>query len=366
MTDEVQSQSNFQAPDTVPVRDAHKLDGKALEEYLKKHLPNFKSLLSVSQFEGGQSNPTYLLESDEQRFVLRKKPPGELLASAHQVEREYRIMSALQKAEFPVPEVYLLCEDTSVIGTSFFIMNYVPGRVFRDPKLPQLEASERTAIYETLCDTAAQLHGLDWRRLGLGDFGKHQEYIARQISRWSIAYEATKSVEIPSMEKLMNWLSERIPDGDREGLDITIAHGDFRLENMIFHPTEPKILAVIDWELSTLGHPLGDIGYCNIPYHLPSNLAGLPGLNGLDLSQLGIPSEERFVERYAQKSKNEKARDLKSYKFFVAFSLFRLASIAQGIKRRAAQGIASSEKAEKVGALAKLFADTGWRLAQSV
>ena len=364
MSDETHSKTP--APDTVPVREAHKLNEKSLEEYLKKHLPNFKSLLSISQFEGGQSNPTYLIESEEQRFVLRKKPPGELLASAHQVEREYRIMSALHKAEFPVPEVYLLCDDTSVIGTSFFVMNYVQGRVFRDPKLPQLSASERTAVYETLCDTAARLHALDWNALGLADFGKQQSYVARQISRWSIGYEATKSVEIPSMDKLMNWLSEHIPDGDNEGTDITIAHGDFRLENMIFHPTEVKILAVIDWELSTLGHPLGDLGYCDIPYHLPSNLDGLPGLSGLDLSQLGIPTEEQFVARYAEQNNNDKARDSKTYKFFVAFSLFRLASIAQGIKRRAAQGIASSEKAEKVGALAKLFADTGWRIAQSV
>lgn len=364
MTDEVPSQSPNLVPDTVPVREAHKLDSKGLEQYLKKHLPNFDSLVAIRQFEGGQSNPTYLLESGDSQFVLRKKPPGQLLASAHQVEREYRIMRALQNADFPVPKVHLLCQDTSIVGTSFFVMDYIKGRVFRDPKLPGLVASERTAIYETLCDTLARLHQLNWRELGLGDFGKQQEYIARQISRWSVAYEATKSVEIPSMEKLITWLGERIPQGDSEGLEITIAHGDFRLENMIFHPTESKILAVIDWELSTLGHPLGDLAYCNIPYHLPSELEGLPGLKGLDLLQLGIPTEDQFIQRYARHAKT--IRNLQNYRFFVVFSLFRLASIAQGIKRRAAQGIASSEKAEKVGGLAKLFADIGWRLAQSI
>ena len=351
-----------QPPDTVPVREAQKFDVNSLQQYLESKLTGLTQPLMVRQFEGGQSNPTFLIESGSRRFVLRKKPPGNLLASAHQVEREYRILAALQNTGFPVPKVHLICEDTSIIGTSFFVMDYIQGRVFRDPKLPTLTAIERRAIYESLCQTAASLHKLDWRKLGLSDFGKQQEYLARQISRWSIAYEATKTVEIPAMEKLMEWLTPNIPAGDAEGVETTIAHGDFRLENMIFHPSEPKVVAVLDWELSTLGHPLADVAYCCIPYHLPSSLSGLPGLAGLDFAELGIPSEEEFVKTY-EKMTNRAQTD--EFRFFIVFSLFRLASIAQGIRRRAAQGIASSEKAEKVGSLAKLFADIGWKLAST-
>lgn len=354
--------SNLQTPpDTVPVRDAHKFETTKLEEYLKKQIESFDRLVSIRQFEGGQSNPTFIIESTGNQFVLRKKPPGELLASAHQIEREYKIMKALADTDFPVPRMLALCEDPQVIGTNFFVMEYVTGRVFRDPKLPGISNIERNAIYSNMCATAAQLHSLSWQKLGLEGFGRTDGYIARQISRWSIAYEATKGVEIPSMAKLMNWLGEHIPPETSDGKDIAIAHGDFRLENLIFAPDSPEVVAVLDWELSTLGHPLGDLGYCCIPYHLPSSIEGLPGLKGLSLADLGIPTEEEFVAQYARETNRNTIDD---YRFFVIFSLFRLASIAQGVRHRAALGVASSEKAEKVGALAKLFADTAWQLAK--
>jgi aminoglycoside phosphotransferase (APT) family kinase protein len=348
-------------PDTVPVRAGQRFDEASLEKYLKGHLPDFNGPLSILQFEGGQSNPTFIIEDETNRFVLRKKPPGQLLASAHQIEREYQIIKALSRTGFPVPEVFLLCEDTDVIGTSFYIMSCVDGRVFRDPKLPGLNEVERRKIYEAACSTAAQLHQIDWQKLGLGNFGRTESYFARQIARWTKAYQSTQTTEIPSMEKLTEWLSANIPETDARGAEIAIAHGDYRLENLIFHKTEPKVVAVIDWELSTLGHPLADLGYCCVPYHLPSSIEGLPGLSGLDLGQLGIPSEEAFVGQYARLTNRDR---IENFNFFVAFAMFRLAAITQGVKHRASQGNASSERAEKVGALAKLFADTGWKISR--
>jgi aminoglycoside phosphotransferase (APT) family kinase protein len=351
------------APDTVPVRDAHKFDLNALDKYLQVEIPDFGAIKSIRQFEGGQSNPTFIIESQDRRYVLRKKPKGELLVSAHQVEREYRIMKALAQTEFPVPKCILLCENPEIIGTNFFIMDYIEGRILRDPKLPELASSERANIYSNMCNTLAQLHLLDWEKLGLEDFGRRDSYLARQITRWSIAYEATRGIEIPSMEKLMDWLGKHIPAEDPTAPQITIAHGDFRLENLIFHSAEPKVVAVLDWELSTLGHPLGDLAYCCIPYHLPSTIEGLPGLQGLDLGTLGIPEEKQFVSNYAKLTGRETIQD---FRFFIVFSLFRLASIAQGVKHRATLGVASSEKAEKIGGLAKLFADIAWRLANTL
>jgi aminoglycoside phosphotransferase (APT) family kinase protein len=348
-------------PDTVPVRTAQKFDESSLERYLKTHLPEFKGPLSILQFEGGQSNPTFIIEDETSRFVLRKKPPGNLLASAHQIEREYQVIKALARAGFPVPEVYLLCEDTDVIGTSFYVMSCIDGRFLRDPKLPGLTETERSQIYESACSTAAQLHQIDWQKIGLENFGRTQSYLARQIARWTKAYQSTRTTDIPSMEKLTEWLSANIPDSDAAGDQISIAHGDFRLENLIFHKTKPEVVAVIDWELSTLGHPLADLGYFCVPYHLPSSIEGLPGLSGLDLSQLGIPSEEGFVEQYARLTHRD---GVENFNFFVAFAMFRLAAITQGVKHRASHGNASSERAEKVGALAKLFADTGWKIAR--
>jgi aminoglycoside phosphotransferase (APT) family kinase protein len=351
----------FQPPDTVPVRSAQKFDESSLEKYLKRHFPGFKGPISILQFEGGQSNPTFIIEDETSRFVLRKKPPGQLLASAHQIEREYQIIKALHRTGFPVPEVYLLCEDSDVIGTSFYLMSCIDGRVFRDPKLPGLTESERTKVYESACLTAAQLHKIDWRKLGLENFGRTGSYLARQIDRWTKAYQSTQTTDIPSMEMLTGWLQANIPGSDAAGAEISIAHGDFRLENLIFHKTKPEVVAVIDWELSTLGHPLADLGYCCVPYHLPSSVEGLPGLSGLELSQLGIPSEEAFIAQYARLTHRDK---IENFNFFVAFAMFRLAAITQGVKHRASQGNASSAGAEKVGALAKLFADTGWKIAR--
>jgi aminoglycoside phosphotransferase (APT) family kinase protein len=348
-------------PDTVPVREAQKFDETALEKYLMKHLPGFQGPMKVLQFEGGQSNPTFIIEDDKSRFVLRKKPPGQLLASAHQIEREYQVIKALAGTDFPIPEVFLLCEDPKIIGTSFYIMSCINGRVFRNPYLPELEKSERTKIYQAVCSTAAQLHKLDWQKLGLANFGRTENYLARQIARWTKAYQSTKTDEIASMEKLTDWLSENIPDSDAAGLEISIAHGDFRLENLIFDKIEPKVVAVIDWELSTLGHPLADLGYCCVPYHLPSSIEGLPGLGGLDLSELGIPTERSFIDQYIRLTDRESG-SIDDFNFFIAFAMFRLAAITQGVKHRSLQGNASSARAAKVGALTKLFADTGFSL----
>jgi len=351
------------APDTIPVRNAHKFDVAALERYLTRELSDFAGPLTVRQFEGGQSNPTFALESKNRLYVLRKKPPGQLLASAHQVEREYRIMKALGYTDFPVPEMLLLCENPEIIGTNFFVMDYIHGRIFRDPKLPGLSRSARSEIYKSMCETLARLHIIDYKTLGLEDIGRKDGYIARQIFRWSIAYQKTKTSEIAAMANLTEFLYQNIPEDNPEHQEIGLVHGDFRLENLIFHPTESRVIAVLDWELSTLGHPLADLGHCSIPYHLPSELAGVPGLEGLDYKFSGIPTEPEFVQHYAQLT-NRAAID--DYKFFVVFALFRLASIAQGVRQRATQGNASSEKAEKVGQLAELFADTAWRLAKQI
>jgi aminoglycoside phosphotransferase (APT) family kinase protein len=360
-----------------------------LESYLRVHLEDFDSLNGLQQFKGGQSNPTFLLETSKKNFVLRKKPPGELLESAHQIEREYQIMKALQDSEVPVPKMHLLCTDTAVVGTSFYVMDWIEGRIFRDPKLPSVAREERSAIYRALSETLARLHMVDWQKLGLDYFGKRENFLRRQIKRWSSQYEAAKpkdhssSSEItsdPSMDLLSQWLYENIPPEDASGENASIVHGDYRLENLIFHPSKPEVLAVIDWELSTLGDRLSDLGYCCIPYHLPSSIDELPGLQGIDFTATGIPSEEHFLQHYFDSCRvalpgqsglgssalsSTVSGGMSNNSYYVAFSLFRLAAIAQGIRKRAAQGIASSAKAERVGKLADLFARTGWQIANA-
>ena len=349
------------APDTTPVREAHRFDEEGLAQYLRQHLSDFEGPISVSQFEGGQSNPTFIIDSKNKRYVLRKKPPGQLLPSAHQVEREYRILKALKGTDVAVPAVYLLCEDAAVIGTNFYLMEYLPGRIFRDPRLPALSPAERRAIYRAMNEMLARLHKVDWQSLGLSDFGKKESYIQRQVARWSKQYEAAKTDEFESMDRLISWLPEHIPAGDESGEDTTIVHGDFRLENIVFHSENPEVIGLLDWELATLGNPLADLGYSCVLYHLPATIAGLPGLRGLDLPERGLPSEAAFVEAYCRNTNRGTVPDVK---FFVIFSLFRLASIAQGVMSRARQGIASSARAEEVGRMAKLLADTAWDLAK--
>jgi aminoglycoside phosphotransferase (APT) family kinase protein len=344
-------------PDVTPVRENHRFDESRLEHYLRDHMPDFRGPLSVRQFVGGQSNPTFLLETRDARFVMRKKPPGTLLPSAHAVEREYRIIKALAATDVPVPCTHLLCEDANVIGTAFFVMDFVEGRIIRDPMMPGAAPDERAACYDSMNDVLARLHKVDFRAVGLGDYGRPQAYVERQLARWTKQYEASKIDEIPEMDRLTEWLHAHIPAND----ETTIAHGDYRVENLIFHQVEPRVVAVLDWELSTLGHPLGDLGWVCRAYHTPSGIDGLQGFQGIDLKALGIPNEEDFVASYCRRVGRPGGPDLM---FFVVFSFFRGAAIGQGIAMRAKLGNASGPDAALRGAKARQTAELGWAIAQ--
>jgi aminoglycoside phosphotransferase (APT) family kinase protein len=343
--------------DVTAVREPHRFDQSRLERYLRDHMPNFRGPLAVRQFVGGQSNPTFLIETPDARFVMRKKPPGTLLPSAHQVEREYRIIKALAGTDVPVPCVHLLCEDAGVIGTAFFVMDFVAGRVMRDPIMPDSNPDERAACYDSMNDVLARLHKVDFRAVGLGDFGRPDGYVARQLARWTRQYEASKIDEIPDMDRLIDWLNRHIPTAD----ETTIAHGDYRMENLIFHPSEPRVVAVLDWELSTLGHPLSDLAWASRPYHCPPGIDGVLSFQGMDLKALGIPGEHEFLAAYCRRVGRASVPDLT---FFVAFSFFRGAAIAQGIAMRAKLGNASGPDAALRGAKAAQTAELGWAVAQ--
>ena len=334
-----------------PVREAHRFNEAALAKYLIAELDGFCEPFSILQFEGGQSNPTFLLDCGAHQFVLRKKPPGKLLPSAHQVDREFRVMKALEQSEVPVPRMNLLCEDETVIGTTFFVMAYVEGRLFSNVTLPGLPAGERRAIYFEMIRVLAALHSVDYEALGLSDFGKPGNYFARQIGRWSKQYVSAKTDDIPSMENLMNYLPQNVPPDDT----TCIAHGDYRLENMLFHPTEPKILALLDWELSTLGHPLGDLAYSCGAYHY--NMPGNPSLVGICGAKTGIPTESEFFEEYCRRIGRE---GIPNWNFYIAFAFFRLASILQGVYKRGLMGTASSTRALERGSLTRSISDLAW------
>ena len=331
-----------------PVREVHRFDEDALNEYLKHHLDGYEGSLKVQQFEGGQSNPTFLLAADGTEYVMRKKPPGTLLPSAHQVEREFRVMKALEQSKVPVPRMVLLCEDDDIIGTPFFIMEHVQSRVLEDITLPGMAPEERRAIYLDLIRVLAALHSVDYTARGLDSFGKPGNYFRRQIGRWSKQYLAAKTDEIQSMERLMEYLPANVPDDDTS----CIVHGDYRLGNMLLHPTEPRIVAVVDWELSTLGHPLGDLGYSCMFYH--SGIVGRASLGDQDGSETGIPSEEEFLAEYCRLTGRD---DIPNWNFYLAFSFFRLASILQGVYKRGIMGNASSTEAMERGRLAREIAD---------
>ena len=341
-------------PEITPVRAAHRFDEGALASFLDARLGG-KVALRVAQFEGGQANPTFLLERGGERLVLRKKPPGRLLPSAHQVDREYRVMSALCKTGVPVPEMIALCEDDAVIGTAFFVMRHVPGRVIADPRLPGFAPDERAALYDDTARVLAALHAVDPESVGLSDFGKPGNYYVRQISRWTRQYVDSKTDEIASMEALIEWLPANVPDSDETG----IVHGDYRIGNCILHPTEPKIAAVLDWELSTLGHPLADLAYFCQNYRGEAT----PGssLVGLDLATMGIPDEEAFVARYCELAGRAGIED---WAFYMVFVMFRSAAIVQGVYKRGLDGNASSEHAHMFGALVRKRADDAWNLAR--
>jgi len=341
------------------VRDNHRFDEARLERYLNDRSTDLRGPLTIEQFAGGQSNPTFLLTIGGGRFVMRKKPPGVLLQSAHQVEREYRIISALASTDVPVPRTRLLCEESSVIGTPFFIMDYVEGRIFVDPALPESNREERAAIFDSMNDTLARLHKVDFNAVGLGDFGRPQAYIARQVARWTRQYEASVIEPIPEMDRLIEWLPPHIPVED----ETTIAHGDFRMGNLIMHPTEPRVVAVLDWELSTLGHPLADLAWNCLAYHYPPSLEEIGSFSGLDLAKLGIPREEDYLAAYCRRVGRANVND---FMFFVVFALFRGAAIAQGIAMRAKMGNASGSDAAERGRKAGVNAKIAWELAQTI
>jgi len=338
-------------PKLTPVREAHRFDEAVLAEYLKTQLDGFSEPSSILQFEGGQSNPTFLLVCGDYKYVLRKKPPGNLLPSAHQVDREFRVMKALEQTDVPVPKMLLLCEDEEVIGTIFFVMEYVDGRLFGNVNLPGLSSGERRAIYIEMIRVLAALHSVDYVTLGLSDFGKPGNYFARQVGRWSKQYVSARTDHIPSMENLMNYLPQNVPQDDT----TCIVHGDYRMENMLFHPTESKILALLDWELSTLGNPLGDLAYSCGPYHF--NMAVNPSLVGASGPKSGIPVESEFVEEYCRQTGRE---GIPNWNFYMAFAFFRLASILQGVYKRGLMGTASSTQALKRGSLTRSTSDLAW------
>jgi aminoglycoside phosphotransferase (APT) family kinase protein len=341
----------------IDVLPQHRFDEASLWRHLAAQLPEFTEPATLRQFQGGQSNPTFLIETPADRFVLRKKPAGKLLPSAHLVEREYRVMKALGASAVPVPRMRLLCTDASVIGTAFFLMDYVEGRVLTNVSLPGLSAADRQRIYNDMARVLAAIHTIDWRTCGLADFGKPEAYLARQLDRWTKQYLASKTDDDEAMAHLIAWLQTRLPEDD----ETALVHGDYRLGNLILHPTEPRIVAVVDWELATLGAPLCDLAYNCMSYRIPPGFA-LSGLAGTDLAALGIPTEDEFVAAYCRHAQ----RALPDHwPFYLAFSFFRSAAITQGVYARALQGNAADQRGIEHGRVAKLAAKMGWSIAQS-
>ncbi len=343
---------------TREVREEHRVDEARLTSYLAERIDGFAGPITIKQFKGGQSNPTYLIQAASGSYVLRRKPPGKLLKSAHAVDREFRIISALHAAGFPVPRPWLLCEDEAVIGTAFFVMDFVAGRILWELDLPGMDPAERAAIYDDMNRTIARLHSLDYKALGLEDFGKPGNYFGRQISRWSKQYRASETQSIPSMDSLMEWLPENIPASDAS----SIVHGDFRLDNLILHPDEPRIIAVLDWELSTIGHPLGDFTYHLMAWQMPEIGFGSAGLTDCDLRALGIPDEDSYVEQYCQRT--GLVDGIADREFYAAYNLFRLAAILQGIAGRVRDGTASSDHAAAAARAVPPLAELGWQYAK--
>jgi len=342
---------------TMPVTERHRFDITSLERYLRGHMEGFSGSLEVEQFKGGQSNPTFMLKAGERRYVLRRKPPGKLLPSAHAVEREYRVITALHASGFPVARTYCLCEDDTIIGTAFYVMDYVAGRVLWDPSLPGMRKEQRGAYFDELNRVIAVLHCVDYAAIGLGDYGKPGNYIERQINRWIKQYRASETERIEAMENLIEWLPKNIPQGD----ETTIVHGDYRMDNVMFHPTEPRILAVLDWELSTLGHPLADFSYHCMTWRLTPGQ--FRGMNGIDFRSLGIPTEEDYVAAYCGRT----GRDhIPNWDFYMAYNMFRLAGILQGIMGRVKDGTAASAHAMEQGKRARPMAEAGWRQVEKI
>jgi len=339
---------------TKPVEERHRIDTGALEKYL-----GFR-IAQVEQFKGGQSNPTYRLSAaDGRKYVLRRKPPGKLLPSAHAVDREYKVIAALHPTGFPVARPHALCEDDSIIGTAFYVMDYVEGRVLWDQGLPGMSKQERFAIWDELNRVIAQLHSLDYRALGLETFGKPGNYIERQVARWTKQYQASETEPIAAMNDLIAWLPKNIPPET----GTTVVHGDYRLDNVIYHRSEARILAVLDWELSTLGDPLADFAYHCMSWHIPPGQ--FRGIAGLDLAALGIPSEGEYIAMYCKRA-GRAGIEQSHWDFYMAYNLFRIAAILQGIAKRVVDGTAASDHARDAGARARPMAELGWRQVEKI
>src|SRR5712664_1225408 len=345
---------------TKPVEERHRFDVDALQKYLKDRIDGLRGPLQVEQFKGGQSNPTYRIAgADGKEYVLRRKPPGKLLPSAHAVDREYRVIRALHATGCPVARPYLLCEDESIIGTAFYVMDCVEGRVLWDQSLPGMSRAQRAAIWDELNNVISKLHLVDYRAAGLEGFGKPGNYIERQVGRWTKQYLASETERVEAMNNLIEWLPKNIPPET----GTTVVHGDFRLDNAIFHPTEPKILAVLDWELSTLGDPLADFAYHCMSWHIPPG--AFRGIAGLDFQALGIPAETTDVQSYCRRT-GRGTIDPSHWDFYIAYNLFRISAILQGILKRVVDGTAASAHARDAGMRAKPMAELGWQQVERI
>jgi aminoglycoside phosphotransferase (APT) family kinase protein len=335
----------------------HDLPIDRLESWMREHIDGFRAPLAAEQFEGGQSNPTYRLRSGAGSYVLRRKPLGQLLPSAHAVDREYRVMRALAGTAVPMPKVYALCEDDAVIGSAFYLMEFLEGRIFWDPRLPDLAPAERRAMFQSMNAIIAELHSVNYAAIGLAEFGRPGNYMARQVARWSRQYQASETEQQPAMDRLIEWLPCHLPP---EG-EPRIVHGDYRIDNLIFHPTEPRVIGVLDWELSTIGDPLADFAYHVMAWRVTPEL--FRGLAGIDFTASGIPTEAEYVAAYCARTGCGHTVD---WEFYIVYSLFRLGAIMQGIAKRAIDGTAASREAVELGRLARPLGEQAWALARSL
>ncbi len=349
---------------TGTVGDKHRFDVDALSRWLGAHLEGFEGPIQVEMFKGGQSNPTYKLVTPSRSYVMRAKPGpvAKLLPSAHAIEREFKVMGALHGTDVPVARMHVLCEDESVIGRAFYVMEFVQGRVLWDQSLPGMQRSERGAIYDEMNRVIAALHKVDYASLGLESFGKPGNYFERQIGRWSKQYTASITQPIAEMDQLIAWLPAHIPESARDAGMTRIVHGDYRLDNLIFHPTEPRVLAVLDWELSTLGHPLADFSYHCMAWHIPPG--AFRGIGGLDVQSLGIPTEGAYISQYCKRTGLTTPEALRAdWNFYMAYNLFRIAAILQGIAKRVEAGTASSAQAASSAQGVRPLAEMAWKFA---
>lgn len=359
---------------TRPVSDRHAFNTEALTQWLSEHIENFAGPLKVEMFKGGQSNPTYKLITPTRTYVMRAKPGpvSKLLPSAHAIEREFAVMSALSGTDVPVPQMLALCEDEAVIGRAFYIMEFMQGRVMWDQSLSGMSPAEHSAIYDEMNRVISALHSVDFKARGLAEYGKPGNYFDRQIARWSKQYQASITQPIPEMDQLMQWLPAHMPRSARDDRLVSIVHGDYRLDNLMFHPTEPRVIAVLDWELSTLGHPLADFSYHCMSWHIPHQMSR--GIGGLDLAALGIPDEDSYITRYCERTgiarfceehgitTREQLRA--DWPWYLAYNMFRIAAILQGIAKRVETGTAASAEAQKTGAQTRPLAQLAWAFAQ--